>query len=175
MLQQLSSYFHSQQQFQCVSILIDCLRRHYGENLNSVAIFGSYARREARLNSDLDLYIVLKNAPYPSRNKVNRDFTESVENKLIAILEELRSTGICMDISPVIFSIEQASCFNPLYYDMTEHAFIIQDENDFLKEKIEATREMMKKNGSKKVIVGGHWYWIAKPAPKFEEIISYEI
>jgi uncharacterized protein len=37
-----------------------CLRRHYGERLSRVVLYGSYARGDARPESDVDVLVVLK-------------------------------------------------------------------------------------------------------------------
>ncbi|MEY4063801.1 MAG: hypothetical protein RIR26_9 [Pseudomonadota bacterium] len=175
MLTNLTSHFHCKEQFDCAVKLFERLSAHYGENLVSVAVFGSYARKEARLNSDLDLFLVLKELPFSSRSKTHRDFVESVEARLDDDLQKLRMAGINMEISPIILSEEQARCFNPLYYDMTSAVLLVCDQNDFLKSRILATKELMKRNGSEKIAIGGHWYWKAKSNPKFGEPILYEI
>jgi len=175
MLSNWTSHFHSKEQFDCVVSLVDRVVEHYAENLISVAIFGSYSRNEARLNSDLDLFLVLKELPFSSRSRVHRDFVESVEVPLDGKFQHLRTTGINMEVSPIILSMDQAMFFNPLYYDMTLSVIIISDQNDFLKRKIIATSEMIKRNGSEKIAIGGHWYWKAKSNPKFGEPIFYEI
>jgi predicted nucleotidyltransferase len=175
MLTNWTSHFHSKEQFDCVFGIVERITEHYAENLVTVAVFGSYSRNEARLNSDLDLFLVLKELPYSSRSQIHRDFVESVETPLDSKFQQLRTTGINMEISPIILSMEQAKFFNPLYYDMTQSVLIISDQNDFLKSKIIATSELMKRNGSEKIEIGGHWYWKAKSNPKFGEPILYEI
>ena len=175
MLTNWTSHFHSKEQFDCVVRLVETIAEHYAENLISMAVFGSYSRNEARLNSDLDLFLVLRELPFSLRSQIHRDFVESVETPLDGKFQHLRTSGINMEISPIILSIDQAKFFNPLYYDMTQSAHIISDQSDFLKSKIIATSELMKRNGSERIAIGGHWYWKAKSNPKFGEPILYEI
>lgn len=175
MFEKISSHFHNRAQFEYTERLLNQIVNHYGTNLASIAIFGSYARHEARLNSDLDLFIILKNLPFNSRSQVHREFVESIEQPLEESFRALCNSGIVMEASPIILSQQQAKCFNPLYYDMTESILILLDKKDLLKNIIKSTLAMMKKHGSEKVFSGGHWYWKAKQCPKFEEVIDYEI
>ena len=168
-------HFHGKEQYQVVEKLLESLSKHYGKNLLSCAVFGSYARKEARLNSDLDLFLVLEELPFLSRAKSNLDFVVNIENKIQESLVALQKSFIHMEVSPLILSRKQASCFNPLYFDMTEHVCILFDKNEFLQNTISATAALMARLGTQKVTERGLWYWKAIPDPKFGEPISYEI
>lgn len=51
---------------QILNRLTDYLRKLYGERLARVVLFGSYARGEARPDSDIDVLVVLKDRVNPS-------------------------------------------------------------------------------------------------------------
>lgn len=59
--------------------------------IESLKIFGSYARGNMKLNSDLDVLVVLKDKNLNLENKV-----------IVAACESLLKTGV--DISPIIYS-----------------------------------------------------------------------
>ncbi len=46
-----------------IEAVVHAVRRVYGEHLTSIAIFGSVARRSARPDSDLDLFLVSEQDP----------------------------------------------------------------------------------------------------------------
>jgi len=88
----------------------------------SLVIFGSYARKENKLSSDLDILIILRtNRP---RHERIREFVEEIEMPLEHLIQGLIDEGIFVDLSPIIFSEEGAKYFNPIYLDMVEHSII---------------------------------------------------
>ncbi|MBC7105270.1 MAG: nucleotidyltransferase domain-containing protein, partial [Firmicutes bacterium] len=99
---------------------------HYGESLVGLAIFGSYARGENRLNSDLDLLIILDNAPGPGRRL--REFVEEVEMKHEPLAQELyEREDLSCELSPYILTRQEALKLHPIYYDLAEHCVVICD------------------------------------------------
>ena len=143
-----------------VAELLDRIIRHYSGNLVSLVIFGSYARRENRLTSDLDILIILKKAK--SRGERIREFVECVEMPLEMQAQKLADEGIFVDISPIILSTMEAGYFNPLYLDMLEHAVIVVDRDGFFKNIIERVREKVEEWGSYREYFGNRWVWVVK-------------
>ena len=126
----------------------------------SLVIFGSYARKENKLSSDLDILIILRtNRP---RHERIREFVEEIEMPLEHLIQGLIDEGIFVDLSPIIFSEEGAKYFNPIYLDMVEHSIIVFDESKFVGEILEKVREHMDNWGSYKEFVGNNWTWIIK-------------
>ena len=78
------------------------------------------------------------------------------------MIQGLIDEGIFVDLSPIIFSEEEAKYFNPIYLDMVEHSIIVFDESKFVGEILEKVREHMGKWGSYKEFVGNNWTWIIK-------------
>lgn len=154
--------------------LFEKIKKHYGSRLVSLAIYGSYARQEARLNSDLDLFIVLTDFAGKSRGKTTEDFIQHIERPLKELSAKCWEENIQMEISPMIFRREQAAHFLPLYLDMVEHHKMIVDQDDFLKNILKHTEEKMKKWGSVKEYVGKQWYWQICPGLKWGEKLNYD-
>ncbi len=135
---------------------MDRIIEFYGDNLVSFAIFGSFARGEPKLNSDLDILIVLKRKE--GIGKELQRFQEHIESVVDAKLQELYEVhGIDMEISPLILSSENAKFFNPIYLDMVHHSIIIFDRNGFLQKILEKVRQKMDK--IRKYQVGATYIW----------------
>ena len=115
-----------------INRILTFIKDAYADNLISLAIYGSYASGKARLNSDLDLFIILsKTGRRTAELKYFYDKVEApLENELLQLLKIQK---IDMSISPFIVSREQASFFNPLYLDMSDDAYIVYDKDDFLR------------------------------------------
>lgn len=165
--------WHRQSQKLYVQTLLTELIKYYAGRLVSLAIIGSYARGEARLNSDLDLYIVLQDQPAVSHSERTREFVK-IEMGLMNLENQMWRDGVKMELSPIILTQAAAEHFNPLYLDMTDHAVMLFDRGGFLAEKINITRRQMKKWGSRRMVTAASWMWEIKPGLKSGEIIDYD-
>lgn len=147
---------------------------HYGQDLVSLAIFGSYARGENCHNSDIDLLIVLdEEAPHNRRQRID-DFVRNIEASLDELSAPCGVDGIQPDISPIILQKQEAGRFLPIYLDMVTHHVLIEDRGHFLKDVLDHVAQKMKAWGSIKKSIGGHWYWEIKPGLKWGETIDYD-
>lgn len=154
--------------------LFERVQVYYGGQLVSLAIFGSYARRENRLNSDLDLLIILHSPEKEGRLKRMEAFVKFVEIPLDPQRALFEKDGFEMEISPLILNDEESRAFLPLYLDMVKHHILIVDHEDFLKKKLKQVEEKMQRWGSRKKEIGGHWYWEIKPGLKWGEVLDYD-
>ena len=166
--------FFSEAHGQFITGLLGAIKSHYGSELMSLALFGSYARGEARRNSDLDLLIILSTPDVASRRKLISDFVRGVESKLDLLGEQLYREGVTMEVSPLILSCSQAKAFNPLYLDMVDACLLIQDRDDFLQGILNQVRQKRTQWGSRKKTMGNQWYWEIKPGLKWHETINYD-
>jgi predicted nucleotidyltransferase len=71
-----------------VNRLLGLIRTEYGDDLVSVAVFGSIARGIARKDSDLDVLIIASWLPRSRRERVQRFL--NIESKLDPVLEKFR-------------------------------------------------------------------------------------
>ena len=130
----------------------------YKDNLVSLIIFGSYARNNPRLNSDLDILIILKQGK--KRTELNDFFYEKIEKEFEKDLLNLyENYGINIDLSPFIISKENSSYFNPLYLDMAEQSEIILDENNYFSEILKRIKKIKKQYNIKKLNYGNRYFW----------------
>lgn len=148
----------------------EILRDTLGERLVSVVLFGSVARGEAGPYSDIDLFIVLEDAPRSMRRR--RVLLEPVRQALTPALEELWDRGIYTDFVEIIRTREEARRFHPVYLDMTQEAILLYDKGDFMAGVLERIRERLSALGAQRKRLGKVMYWDLKPDFKPGEVID---
>ncbi len=147
------------------------IRRHYGDRLVSVAVFGSVARGTQNPDSDLDILIIADGLPVGRMKRV-AEFTEAVEDRLLPFLRTLAKEGIHPEISPVFKAPEEAQRGSPLFLDMVEDARILVDRENFFAAILERLRSRLKVLGSQRIWRGNAWYWVLKPDFKPGEVFE---
>ena len=141
-----------------------------GEQLTSVALYGSVARGQAGPASDIDLFVVLREAPRGALRR--RALLEPVRQQLTADLEPLWDRGIYTDFVEVIRSEEEARRFHPLYLDMTLEAELLYDRDGFLAGVLDGVRQRLKALGARRLSLGRIHYWDLKPTLRPGEVIE---
>jgi hypothetical protein len=147
---------------------------YYGARMMSLVVFGSYARGEQRLNSDLDLLIVLRSGSWSYRSERTEEFVRSVEQPCDSDLQALFENGISMELSPIILTHGEAQCFLPLYLDMVNNSLIIEDREEFFAGVLGKVKRQMARWGSEHIKVSGHWLWEIRPGLKWDEVLHYD-
>ncbi len=140
-----------------------------GDNLVSIALYGSVARGQAGPASDIDLFVVLQEAP--SGMLARRRLLQPVRESLTSELEELWMQGIYTDFIEVIRSRTEAQQFHPLYLDMSQEAILLYDRDRFLDTLLESVRERLQRAGAERHAIGRHWYWDLKQADLSGEVV----
>lgn len=152
--------------------IVRLLEEKFGENLISVAVYGSVARGDNRKDSDIDLLIIVKNLPKTFTERVI--LFDEVERKLEGDIEKLMNEGYYISFSPIIKTPEEAVKFTPLYMDMTEDAIILYDKENFLKKILDDIKIKLQKLGFERIWFSkSRWYWRKKDY-KFGEVINFE-
>lgn len=148
-----------------ISLLFQETKNYYGENLTSFVIFGSCGRGTPNPNSDIDILIILRNAP---RGRIKRveEFYNNIEKKIEPYIEELRKYGIDTFLSPIIRTEEEVKLGSPLYVDMLTGIKIYFDRDNFFKEYLNSLQEKLKAFGAEKKENG---YWVYKKDVSKEE------
>ena len=151
------SFFNAKQK-KVFERLVTLIKEAYKERLVSLAVYGSYAGGRARLNSDLDIFIILN-----ERDSLHKEFDlfyEKVESALEKELMELYDKfGIDMEISPFIVDAKEAEYFNPLYLDMLEDVVILYDREGFLEGILERVNMLKDKYKFRKEYVANTHLW----------------
>lgn len=141
-----------------IDVVLREIMRHYGDNLLGLAIFGSFARGENRKDSDLDLLIILKNAP---RRRVRlTEFIQEIEMKHDSLAQQLFSVeGLSCELSPYILTESEALLVQPIYYDLVDHHTIVYDPQGIIARIIESTSALLRQVGAQRVRRNNTWEW----------------
>ena len=146
---------------QILNAVADACRDHYGHRLVSLAVFGSVARGTMRHDSDIDLLVVVDDLPRGRIPRV-RDF-DLVETAVQEQLDQAEHVGIYTRLSPVIKTPTEVQYGSPLFLDMTLHARMLADRDEFLSRYLDRLRARLHELGAQRVRRGGGYYWILKP------------
>lgn len=131
---------------------------YYDNSLMGCAVFGSYARGNNRKNSDLDLLIILTNAPGFSRRL--GDFVENVEMKHEKLAQKLyEQEDIFIELSTYILTREEALKIHPIYFDLVEYHHVIYDPENIIARIINSTANLLEKSGAIKSRTNNTWEW----------------
>jgi predicted nucleotidyltransferase len=140
---------------------VDVCRRHYGDRLVALAVFGSVGRGTMRSNSDIDLLLVVD--PLADGRVARVEEFIAVERALAETLAEARRRGVETELSPVFRTPSELAHGSPLLLDMTEDARLLHDPQGVLAEALQKVRERLAALGARRIRRGNAWYWDLKP------------
>lgn len=135
--------------------------RALGDRLTSVALYGSVVRGEAGPASDIDLFVVLKEAPGGMLQR--RALLEPVRQGLQGELEALWRQGVYADFAEVIRTEREARCFHPLHLPLASEADVLFDRGGFLAGVLEPVRRRLAAGEARLRVLGHMRYWDLRP------------
>ena len=156
--------------------LVKAFTEVFRDLLVALVLYGSYARREPRPDSDIDLLVIVEDS-LSDRFETQRMIDE-VEDRLArsTALRELRAKGFNPFLSPHVLTRSQAKVFRPLYIDIVFDAKILYDPQGFARKLLEKVREVLQKLGAQRVKVYKGWVVVLKPKDfRFGERIVLEL
>lgn len=142
------------------------LLARFKDELISLVLFGSVARGTARKESDIDILIILKDAPdsYYDRLKPVIDIELELRNDI---------EGMPPVFSNIILTLDEAKQNRNIFLDMIDDSIFLYDTNDFFKNRLLELKNRLDQLGSKKVILDDDtWYWNLKPDIVAGEVIE---
>lgn len=151
---------------QLVKLILEDLHHHFGASLVSVVLYGSTARGDCRPDSDIDLLIVCAALPQSKLERIRlaAPVVETVRNNFEHTFHKLAPY-----ISLILKNRTEASYHSPLYLDMLDEAVILFDKHGFIASVFDEMKERLKALGSRRVVIGGKWYWDLKPDYRWGE------
>jgi len=145
------------------------IHRVYADKLVSIALFGSVARRTARPDSDVDLFLVIEGLPEGRRARL--ESFDRVERGLASEIASLAERGITVELSVVLRTPADLAIASPLMLDLTEDAVLLEDRGGVCGRALEDLRGRLRRLGSRRIWTGTSWYWDLKPDYRRGEII----
>jgi len=142
------------------------LLMRFKDELISLVLFGSVARGTAREESDIDILIILKDAP--------NSYYERLKPVIDVELEMRKDVeGMPPIFSSIILSQDEAKQNRNIFLYMIDHSIILYDTDDFFKNRLSELKNRLVQLGSKKVLLNDDtWYWNLKPDIEAGEIIE---
>ncbi|VVB88657.1 Nucleotidyltransferase domain protein [uncultured archaeon] len=140
----------------------------YKDSLISLVLYGSVARGTAGAESDIDLLIILKDAP-----AVYYERLEPVIGIELKLRESALETTAPPIFSCIVLSKEEAMENRNIFLDMIDASIILYDKNNFFKNRLKELKNRLLQLGSKKVVLEDKtWYWNLKPDIAPGEVIE---
>ena len=141
--------------------LLATSRECYGERLISLVVFGSVGRGVPGPDSDVDCLLVVD--PLPDGRIPRVTEFSAVEDTLAYQLDDLRTKGLFVELSPVFKTPGEVQRGSPLMLDMVDDALVLFDRDEFFARQMADLRERLEALGARRVWVGNTWYWDLKP------------
>lgn len=141
----------------------------FGDKLISFVLYGSVARGTAGEESDIDLLIILKDAP-----SLYYERLQPVIDIELKLREEISKTTVVPPIlSSIILSMEEAKENRNIFLDMIDASIILYDKERFFKNRLKELKNRLLELGSKKIVLEDKtWYWNLKPDIAPGEVIE---
>lgn len=150
---------------------VSLVQEEIGHHLISVVLYGSVARGEARPDSDVDLLLVLEDAPPVYYERLQPILPLLRQLRQQPEWKALRAKGIMPEVNVLILSRQEADQNRLLYLDMIEEARILVDRDNFFQNRLQQLQDRLRELNAKKIQQGEGWYWDLKPDLKPEERI----
>lgn len=141
-----------------------------GDDLISVVLFGSVARQQCKPTSDIDLIVVLRDAPMTAGAR--RAVLEPVRASMDPLLEDLWREGLFTDFTEIILTASEAKKTHRLFLEVIEDGVILYDKEEFFAGVLERLKDTLRRLGAQRRTIGRLHYWDLKPDFKPGDVVE---
>jgi uncharacterized protein len=142
---------------------VEALERRFGADLVSVVLFGSWARGEAKPESDVDVLVVGRALPLKRFERYDG---------LRTVAEEVSET-FAGAMTPILLTPEEAEHVKPYYLGMLSGHVILHDRDGFFAGVLERLRRRLAALGARRYVdEDGYEYWDLKPDWKPGDVVE---
>jgi uncharacterized protein len=153
-----------------LTVSVSAILHQFGRRLQSLALFGSWARGAGGPDSDIDLVVVADPLPATFHGRLE-EIRPVVEAVLSAAHSGRRREGAPHLPQLVVLSGEELAAEPPLLLDLTQDARILFDPQGVLEGALDRLRGKLARLGSRRIRTPGGWqYWILKPGARAGEV-----
>ncbi|MBS7622716.1 nucleotidyltransferase domain-containing protein [Candidatus Bathyarchaeota archaeon] len=147
------------------------IKKHFGEDLVSICVFGSLARGSPKPSSDIDVMVVARNLSHDAgeRTRSTNYIHQMLKSGVSGALRKLNRSTL---ISDIFLTPEEIEMHPPILLDMVEDSVILYDRMGFLKSTLNKIRDRLKEMGARKVSAKKGYFWILKPDAKPNEVVE---
>ena len=141
---------------------VDALDRQFGERLVSVVLFGSWARGTAKVESDVDILIVVRGLPVNRWKRYDplRPIARMVSNEFAAAL------------SLIALTPEEAATVKPYYLGMLSGHLLLFDRDGFFAGVLDRLEARLAELGARRYVdKDGFEFWDLKPDWKPGDVV----
>jgi hypothetical protein len=151
--------------------LVGTFLEEFGEDLVSIALYGSSARGSFELGrSDIDILYVHEDAaedPMAREMRVFKRFESTYEYRAFDHWFRMRGLHGYPEVSVTRLGRSSSSVLQPVYLDMVSHGAILYDRGGHLRGLLKRLGERLMDLGAVRVEhADGSWCWILKPSLK---------
>jgi predicted nucleotidyltransferase len=139
------------------------LHQDLGDSLQSLVLYGSFARGDFRAGSDLDLIIVLKSAdPRPFR-RIDLVLPAVIRARNSSAFRRLRRQGFMPDFAPLVLRIDELKDTPSVLIDAAYDGVIVYDTG-VIARKFLSIKRRLRELKARRVWTGPRgWYWLLSP------------
>jgi predicted nucleotidyltransferase len=140
-------------------------------NLRSIVVYGSVARGIARIDSNVDLLVIMESNETLSK-RLDKLLKIEFLDKIREELDWLYKKGIDTHISFLPLNPKESEAFPPILLDVIDEGIVLFDDG-FYKDLVEKKKKVLFKLKAKRVFLSkNEWFWDLKPEIKFGEVIE---
>ena len=150
----------------------EILKKTFINDLFSVCLYGSAVKADLRTGSDIDLLIVLADAPRSYHKRIKKIMPSLSEMRNTPEFTLLESNGLDFEPSPLVLTCAEATSHPAIFIDISQEGVLLFDREDFLQKHLREVRDKMQAFKAEKKHTPHGYYWILKPNIEAGEVIE---